>query len=145
MLGTYAWTTAYYFTGQVKWTRQPAIGGLPQEDVTPLYTSGSALPVTLAAGSDPVVSNTVYDHYGRDAREEFGAFNQKVYTSYEYDDHTGALTDQITDRDTAPQRIDAAHYTYDQAGNVTSIGDTTGQDMARSPTPSASAPTRCAA
>ena len=76
------------------------------------------------------MSNTVYDHYGRTAREEYGAFNQKVYNSYEYDEHTSALTDQITDRDTAPQRIDAAHYTHDQAGNVTSIADTTGQDTA---------------
>jgi RHS repeat-associated protein len=127
---TYQWTIAYDFTGRVKWTRQPAIGGLPQEDVTPLYTANSSLPVTLAAGSDPIVSNTVYDHYGRDTREEYGAFGSKVYKSYEYDEHTGALTDQIADRDTAPQRIDATHYTYDPSGNTTSIADTTGQDAA---------------
>ncbi|CAG7605904.1 RHS repeat domain-containing protein [Actinacidiphila bryophytorum] len=130
LAGTYKWTTAYYPTGQVKWTRQPAMGGLPQEDITPLYTANSALPVTLAAGSDPIVSNTVYDHYGRDVREEYGAFNHKVYSSQQYDEHTGALTDQTVDRDTAPQRIDTTHYAYDQAGNVTSITDTTGQDAA---------------
>jgi RHS repeat-associated protein len=128
LANTYQWTTAYYFTGQVKWARQPAMGGLPQEDITPLYAHNSALPVTLAAGSDPIVSNTVYDHYGRDTREEYGAFNQKVYNSQEYDEHTGALTDQITDRDTAPQRVDNAHYDYDTAHNITSITDTTGQD-----------------
>ncbi|MEE4543024.1 RHS repeat-associated core domain-containing protein [Streptomyces sp. V4-01] len=130
LAGTYKWTTAYYATGQVKWTRQPAMGGLPQEDITPLYTANSALPVTLAAGSDPIVSQTVYDHYGRDVREEYGAFSRKVYSSQQYDEHTGALTDQIVDRDTAPERIDTSHYAYDQAGNVTSIADTTGQDAA---------------
>ncbi|MFI0941853.1 polymorphic toxin-type HINT domain-containing protein [Streptomyces sp. NPDC021020] len=130
LAGTYKWTTAYYPTGQVKWIRQPALGGLPQEDVTPLYTANEALPVTLSAGSDALVSNTVYDHYGRITREELGAFGQRVYNSYEYDEHTGALTDQITDRDTASQRVDATHYTHDPAGNVTSITDTTGQDAA---------------
>ncbi|MFF7156394.1 RHS repeat-associated core domain-containing protein [Streptomyces sp. NPDC008139] len=130
LANTYKWTTAYYFTGQVKWTREPAMGGLPQEDITPLYTYNAALPEGLAAGTDSIVAGTQYDHYGRTAREDYGDFNHTVYNSYQYDEHTGALTDQITDRDTAPQRVSHAHYTYDAAQNVTSVTDTTGQDAA---------------
>ncbi|MER6777913.1 MULTISPECIES: RHS repeat-associated core domain-containing protein [unclassified Streptomyces] len=130
LAGTYKWTTAYYFTGQEKWTRQPAMGGLPEEEVTALYTLNSTLPVTMAAGSDPIVSATTYDHYGRTTREEFGAFGKHLWNSYEYDEHTSALTRQITDRDTAPQRVDDTRYTYDPAGNVTAVADTQGQDAA---------------
>lgn len=128
LAGTYKWTTAYYFTGDVKQTTQPALGGLPQEAVIPLYTPNSALPATLSAGSDPLVNNTVYDHYGRTTREQYGAFDHQVYNSFQYDEHTGALTDTTADRDTAPQRVDQTHYAYDQVGNVTSVTDTTGQD-----------------
>ncbi|MDJ0347569.1 RHS repeat-associated core domain-containing protein [Streptomyces sp. H10-C2] len=128
--GTYKWTTGYYPTGEVKSVSQPALGDLPQEVLTPLYTVNSALPATLAAGTDPIVSNTVYDHYGRTTREEFGAFGSKVFASYEYDEHTSALTRQITDRDIAPQRVNDTRYVYDPAGNVTSTATTSGQDAA---------------
>jgi RHS repeat-associated protein len=130
LAGTYQWTTAYYFTGQVNYTQQPAIGDLPQEKVVPGYTYNAALPFALSAGGATVVASTTYDHYGRDTEEDYGAFGQKVYNTFEYDEHTNALTDQFTDRDTAPQRIDHTHYTYDQAQNVTSVTDTTGQDSA---------------
>jgi RHS repeat-associated protein len=140
--GTYQWSTAYYFTGQVKYIQHPAIGGLPSEQVTLHYgTTAAALPTSLAAGIDPLVANTNYDDYGRDIREEYGAFGKKVYATYTYDDYTGALTDQYTDRDflAAPSdslqdvsdvqgRFAHAHYDHDLAGNVTSITNTTGQD-----------------
>ena len=66
LAGTYEWTTAYYFTGQVKWTPQPAMGGLPRRRLSlPRYTSNSGLPVTLAAGTTSLISAVTYDHYGR--------------------------------------------------------------------------------
>ncbi|MGW7003747.1 RHS repeat-associated core domain-containing protein [Streptomyces sp. NPDC054933] len=128
LAGTYQWSTAYYFTGQEKWTKHPAIGGLPQETVTPGYTYNAALPVTLGANTGQLVSAVTYDHYGQMAQEQYGAFGQHITTSSEFDEHTGALTRQFTDRDTAPQRVDDNHYAYDPAGNVTSVSTTTGQD-----------------
>ncbi|MEU3874038.1 MULTISPECIES: RHS repeat-associated core domain-containing protein [Streptomyces] len=132
LAGTYKWSTAYYHTGQVKWSRLPAAGGLPQEDLTPGYSFSAGLPTSLAAGTDALISAASYDHYGRVAREEYGDFGKHLYNSYEYDDHTGALTRAFTDRDAAPQRIDDTRYTYDPAGNVTSIAASYGQDADRS-------------
>ncbi|GHG65763.1 hypothetical protein GCM10018779_36660 [Streptomyces griseocarneus] len=131
LAGTYKWSVSYYHTGQVKWTRQPAAGDLPQEDLTPGYTYNAGLPVSLAAGTDPLVSATTYDHYGRIAREEYGDFGKRLYNTYEYDEHTDLLTHTTTDRDTAPQRVEETRYAYDPAGNVTSIATGTGQDADR--------------
>ncbi|MEU1824428.1 RHS repeat-associated core domain-containing protein [Streptomyces abikoensis] len=132
LAGTYKWSTAYYQTGQVKYSRLPAAGGLPQEDLTPGYSFGAGLPTSLATGTDPLVSALSYDHYGRVAREEYGDFGKHLYNSYEFDDHTGAVTHTFTDRDLAPQRIEDTRYTYDPAGNVTSIANSHGQDADKS-------------
>ncbi|MEV4440590.1 hypothetical protein AB0K09_16505, partial [Streptomyces sp. NPDC049577] len=131
LAGTYKWSVAYYHTGQVKWTRQPAVGGLPQEDLTPGYTYNASLPVSLAAGTDALISAVGYDHYGRVVREEFGEFARHLYNTYEYDEHTNALTRAVTDRDTAPQRVEDTRYSYDVAGNVVSISTGSGQDSDR--------------
>ncbi|WP_329404853.1 polymorphic toxin-type HINT domain-containing protein [Streptomyces melanogenes] len=132
LAGTYKWTTAYdAVTRLPQWTQQPAIGGLPLEKLYYGITGSTDLPGTLYAGSDPIVSETLYDHYGRTQREEYGALGKKVYASYTYDDHTSALTSVTTDRDLGPARIDDTHYTYDPAGNITSITTGFGQDTAR--------------
>ncbi|WP_407913781.1 RHS repeat-associated core domain-containing protein [Kitasatospora sp. NE20-6] len=131
LAGTYKWTTSYNAnTGQVMWTQQPAAGGLPQERVTNSYTPTAGLPSTVYAGSDPILSAVGYDHYGRTTREEFGAFGKQLWASYEYDEHTGALTRAVTDRETAPQRIDDTGYSYDSVGDVTGITTSSGQDAA---------------
>ncbi|MEV4433292.1 polymorphic toxin-type HINT domain-containing protein [Streptomyces sp. NPDC049585] len=131
LAGTYTWTTAYYHTGQVKWARQPAVGDLLQEDLTPGYTYNSGKQVSLSAGTDPLVSATSYDHYGRVVREEFGEFGKHLYGTYEYDEHTNALTKASSDRDATPGRVEDTRYTYDPAGNVTSIATAYGQDEQR--------------
>ncbi|MFB7475102.1 RHS repeat domain-containing protein [Kitasatospora sp. NPDC056184] len=132
LAGTYKWTTSYNAnTGQVMWTQQPAAGGLPLERVTNAYTPTTGLAATVYAGSDPILASAGYDHYGRTTREEFGAFGKQLWASYEYDEHTGALTRAVTDRETAPQRIDDTGYSYDPAGNVTGITTSSGQDAAR--------------
>ncbi|MFF4155901.1 polymorphic toxin-type HINT domain-containing protein [Streptomyces sp. NPDC001678] len=128
LAGTYKWTTAYYHTGQVKWVRQPAVGDLPQEDLTPGYTYNAGMQVSLSAGTDPLISATSYDHYGRTVREEYGELGKHLYGTYEYDEHTNALTKASTDRDASPGHVEDSRYAYDPAGNVTSIATAYGQD-----------------
>ncbi|MDF3294342.1 RHS repeat domain-containing protein [Streptomyces silvisoli] len=129
LAGTYKWTASYNAnTGQPMWSQQPAIGDLPQERLTSTYTANSNLPNTLYEGNSALVSAMTYDHYGRLAQQQDGQFGALLHISNEFDEHTGQLTRQFTDRDTAPQRIDDNHYTYDPAGDVTSISTTTGQD-----------------
>ncbi|MGW6394646.1 RHS repeat-associated core domain-containing protein [Streptomyces sp. NPDC055103] len=132
LAGTYKWTTSYNpNTGQPMWTLQPAIGGLPAEKVANSYTTTGGLLKTMGAGADPIVSAMTYDHYGRATRAEYGAFAAHLWSSYEYDEHTGALTRSYTDRELAPQRIDDTHYTYDPTGNITSVTTASGQDAQR--------------
>ncbi|MFE2553760.1 RHS repeat domain-containing protein [Streptomyces sp. NPDC059355] len=131
LAGTYKWSTAYFHTGQVKSSTQPALPGLPEEDVTPKYKYKSTMPVGLAAGTDSLVASVTPDHYGRSSIEEYGTFEAKLTSTYAYDDHTGALTDKITDREVAPKRVEDDHYVYDPAGNITAISTSTGQDATR--------------
>ncbi|PBC71062.1 RHS repeat-associated protein [Streptomyces sp. TLI_235] len=130
LAGTYAWITAYNAnTGQVETVDQPKLGDLPAESLVYDVTPSAGLPSTLdISGSDPIASGTTYDHYGRVLREEYGDFGVHLWQSNSYDEHTGSLTETISDRDTAPQRIDDTRYGHDPAGNITSISKSSGQD-----------------
>ncbi|WP_411101037.1 polymorphic toxin-type HINT domain-containing protein [Streptomyces sp. x-45] len=132
LAGTYKWITGYNDkTGQVMWTLQPAIGGLPGETVSNTYTAISGLLNTVGVPDAQLVSKNTYDHYGRNIRREYGEFAQHLFVTSQYDDHTGNLTHAYTDREVAPQRIEDTKYTYDPAGNVTSIATAYGQDTNR--------------
>ncbi|MFI7368039.1 polymorphic toxin-type HINT domain-containing protein [Streptomyces sp. NPDC050149] len=131
LAGTYKWTTAYHHTGQVKWMRNPTIGGLPQDEQVDLAYTEAGLPTTMYAGTDALVSATTYDHYGRTIRDQMGEFGKQLITSNIYDEHTGLLTQTTSDRDTAPQRVIDTGYDYDPAGNITEVTTGTGQDATR--------------
>ncbi|WP_423832940.1 RHS repeat-associated core domain-containing protein [Streptomyces manipurensis] len=132
LAGTYQWINAYNAnTGQVMSVQHPAAGGLPQEDVSNTYLETSGLLDTVTAGADPLVSANTYDRYGRNVRQELGAFAQHVWVSNEFDEHTGRLTRRYTDREAAPQRIDDSTYSYDSFGNVTGIATSFGQDSGK--------------
>ncbi|WP_438289542.1 RHS repeat-associated core domain-containing protein [Streptomyces sp. HUAS TT7] len=55
-----------------------------------------------------------------------------MWDTREYDEHTGNLTRQTTDRETGPARIDDIRYTFDQANNITKLETASGQDAQRS-------------
>ncbi|WP_223279781.1 polymorphic toxin-type HINT domain-containing protein [Streptomyces sp. SDr-06] len=132
LANTYEWFAGYNAnSGQQEYIYQPAIGDLPEEQVSTTYTAVHGLVNFVNAGSDPLISATTYDHYGKPTRREYGAFNQHVWSTTEYDDHTGQPTRVTNDRDTNPKRIDDTHYTYDPAGNLTSIAAAYGQDTTR--------------
>ncbi|MFF5443570.1 RHS repeat-associated core domain-containing protein [Streptomyces sp. NPDC012888] len=132
LAGTYKWTNSYNLnTGQVMWVQHPAAGGLPSEKVANTYLSGSGLLNTVGAGVDPIVSANTYDHYGRNIRQEFGAFAQHLWVSREYDEHSGSLTRSYLDREVAPQRVEDVRYAHDPSGNITSIASAFGQDASR--------------
>ncbi|WP_251059051.1 MULTISPECIES: RHS repeat-associated core domain-containing protein [unclassified Streptomyces] len=129
LAGTYKWTTSYNAnTGQVMWVQHPAMGGLPAEKTVNTYTATGSLLDTVSAGVDPLISAMTYDHYGRATRAEYGEFAKHLWSSYEYDEHTGALTRSVTDRELAPQHIDDTRYSYDPNGNITSVKTVSGQD-----------------
>ncbi|MFJ6348762.1 polymorphic toxin-type HINT domain-containing protein [Streptomyces sp. NPDC092046] len=132
LAGTYEWYTTYNLnTGQVTDVEQPAMADLPYELVSNTYTSVTGLPDTVNTDDHALISQVTYDHYGRPTRTEYSEFGRHVWTSNEYDEHTGNLTRSYTDRDTAPQRIEDTAYSYDPAGNITKVAAAYGQDAAR--------------
>lgn len=119
------------YTGIQEWTLNPALGGLPSERVTTVLSDGN-LPQKTTAGSQVLVNQTSHDSFSRPLRTEYGGtLGKKLYKTQSYDEHTGDLIRQTTDRDTAPQRIDDIAYTYDNAGNITGLTTTSGQDKAK--------------
>ncbi|MEU3228360.1 RHS repeat-associated core domain-containing protein [Streptomyces sp. NPDC006976] len=129
LAGTYTWTYGYSpETGATLWTLNPAIGNIPAERVTTNYNSDD-LPFRVSGGLGALVSNTSYDAFSRPQRLEYGAtLGKKAYKTQIYDEHTGRVTQQITDRDLAPQRVDSTSYSYDPAGNVIGVTTASGQD-----------------
>ncbi|MEU8698699.1 RHS repeat-associated core domain-containing protein [Streptomyces sp. NPDC048680] len=133
LAGTYTWTYGYKpETGALLWTLNPAVGNIPADRVTTNYNSDD-LPFRVSGGLGVLVSNTTYDEFSRSQRLEYGGTpGKKVYKSQIYDEHTGRMTRQITDRDIAPQRVDDTSYSYDPAGNVTGVTSVSGQDAQKS-------------
>ncbi|QRF06145.1 RHS repeat protein [Streptomyces koyangensis] len=127
--GTYSWTHGYnQYIGLPEWTLNPAIGNVPRERVTTVYTAGN-LPNVLTAGSVTLVNKTSYDFFARPVRVELGNLGQRVYDTRVYDEHTGELTRRTVDGDIA-LRIQDTRYGYDDAGNTKRISSTEGQDAA---------------
>ncbi|MET9221784.1 RHS repeat-associated core domain-containing protein [Streptomyces sp. NPDC003300] len=133
LAGTYSWTYGYNDqTGLQDWTLTPAVGNVPSERITTNYNSDD-MPIRTSRAGVVLVANTTYDAFSRPVRTEFGGtVGKKVYQSQQYDESTGRLIQQTTDRDLAPQRIDDTSYVYDPAGNITSISTASGQDAAKS-------------
>ncbi|WP_189971955.1 scabin-related ADP-ribosyltransferase [Streptomyces violascens] len=132
LANTYEWFAGYNAnSGQQEYVYQPALGDLPEEQVSTAYTAVHGLVSFVNAGNDPLLSAITYDHYGKPTRHEYGVFNQHVWSTTEYDDHTGRATRVTNDRDTSPKRIDDTHYSYDPAGNLTSVAASYGQDTTR--------------
>ncbi|MGW7454266.1 polymorphic toxin-type HINT domain-containing protein [Streptomyces sp. NPDC054787] len=131
MAGTYKWTNTYNITGQPLTTKHPTMGGLPAETVGSTYQSVSGLLNSMAAGTSRLVRAMTYDHYGRTTLQELGASGQRIYRSYEYDQHTGALVRATADRDVEPKHIEDTTYRRDAIGNLTSIASAYGQDAGR--------------
>ncbi|MEU2469361.1 RHS repeat-associated core domain-containing protein [Streptomyces sp. NPDC012486] len=133
LAGTYTWTYGYNEeTGAPLWTRNPAVGNVPAELVATNYNSDDQ-PYRTSGQLGALVGNTRYDVFSRPERIEFGAtLGKQAYRSQVYDEHTGQVIQQTTDRDLAPKRVDDTHYTYDPAGNLTGQKTASGQDEQQS-------------
>ncbi|MEV1092860.1 RHS repeat domain-containing protein [Streptomyces microflavus] len=133
LAGTFNWTYGYNAeTGALLWTLNPAVGDIPAERVTTNYNSDDQA-FRTSGQRGALVANTLYDVFSRPTRLEYSAtLNQKAYKTVLYDEHTGRVTRQTTDRDVAPKRVDDTTYAYDQAGNVTGVTNVSGQDAQQS-------------
>ncbi|MFC8923667.1 RHS repeat domain-containing protein [Cellulosimicrobium sp. NPDC057127] len=120
LAGTY--TTGYTYTanGQLKTTRLPAAGNLSAETQGIVYDSLS-LPNRLSTGM-VIVASTQYSPYGEVQAQDLGAL-YGTFLNYTYEHGTRRpATLKVSRENVANLDVDLA-YTYDDAGNITSISD----------------------
>ncbi|MGW5422550.1 ricin-type beta-trefoil lectin domain protein [Streptomyces sp. NPDC003943] len=128
---SYTVASTYADTGQLEDTTLPKIGGFDSEKVVVRYNKDGK-PLSIS-GKDWYGSETVYDPYGQVLRSTLGAQPYRVWTQNDYDESSGELKDQQVYRekgatDPATDKsvvggnlVSNRAYTYDPAGNVTSI------------------------
>ncbi|MFK4109783.1 ricin-type beta-trefoil lectin domain protein [Streptomyces sp. NPDC002176] len=123
---SYTYDYKYNDTGMLEDSTLPKIGALGAEKLVVRYNKDGK-PLSLS-GKDWYGAETVYDSFGQVQRSTLGAQPYRVWTQNSYDDSSGELKKQSVYREgTADQTVVAGSlvsdrsYTYDPAGNVTSI------------------------
>jgi RHS repeat-associated protein len=134
LAGQYEFDTGYAVDGSVSTTSYPQAGGLSAETVTTGFDSTDGLARKLTTNTPGVgqyVSDTDYTAYGEPTlvtmQTTAGNF---LTTGYTYDDTTHRLTDAKTVRQIAPDLVDDAQYSYDDAGEITKETETSAGDGA---------------
>ncbi|MEU1055302.1 RHS repeat-associated core domain-containing protein [Streptomyces sp. NPDC005876] len=122
-------STAHYKTdGTLEQTTEPAAGGLAAETIEYDY-SAQGLPTTLTAGGKGIVLGTTYTDLGQVSTLRLGVSDatgtDKVDVANGYEDGTHRLLrTQVHAQSHAYDALNL-RYTYDDAGNVTKISDST--------------------
>ena len=130
LAGTYTTTYTYTADGQLKSMRLPAAGGLNAETVTTNYDAVSK-PQTMGGGLGwgAYVAGSLYSSYGEPLMYDLGN-TYATYINYSYEEGTRRLQDTWLVRENVTGYDLDLTYTYDQAGNPTSIVDRpTGQPV----------------
>ncbi|MFE7572208.1 polymorphic toxin-type HINT domain-containing protein [Streptomyces sp. NPDC057539] len=125
---TLKFSSYYNIDGTLQQTTEPAAGGLASEIVEYGYSSQS-LPTTLTGGGKGIVLNTSYTDLAQVSTLQLGVSEatgtKKVDIANGYEDGTHRLTQtQVHAQSHAYDALNL-HYSYDTAGNVTKISDTT--------------------
>ncbi|MFJ6655164.1 HYD1 signature containing ADP-ribosyltransferase family protein [Streptomyces sp. NPDC091377] len=123
--GTYEFGTQYNDDGTVQSMRMPAAGGLPSETIGFSYDDVQR-PTSMTSPLGSYVATATYTSTSLLQGLTLGAMtaqSKKTFLGYEYERGTDRLTNsQVRVEGTTP--VHDANYTYDPAGNITSIADT---------------------
>ncbi|MET9436671.1 polymorphic toxin-type HINT domain-containing protein [Streptomyces sp. NPDC006551] len=125
----YTYEYKYSDKGMLDETIVPAVGKLASEKLVVRYNKdGKPLSVS---GKDWYGSEIVYDAYGQVMRSTLGAQPYRVWAQNSYDEGSGELKEQLVYREKSGTGADNSvvggnlvsnrAYSYDPAGNVTSI------------------------
>ncbi|MBP2320389.1 RHS repeat-associated protein [Kibdelosporangium banguiense] len=132
LAGTYNSYMGYNPDGSLSSQSYPAAGELPDESVSfgynelgPLTTSWGGYDGTTVE----LVSATDFTRYGELARLTLGAGTKRVWLSQYYDQNDRRLTRSIVDAEAPSPMQSDVRYSYDPAGNITSIADTFNGDV----------------
>ncbi|MGA5700118.1 ricin-type beta-trefoil lectin domain protein [Peterkaempfera bronchialis] len=123
---SYGYGYTYSDTGLVETATLPDVGGFSSEQLVVRYDK-DGLPLSVS-GKNWYGAEAVYSAYGQVLRSTLGAQPNRVWALANYDEASGALTDQQVFReqtgDTAlvgGSLVSHRSYWYDNAGNVTAI------------------------
>ncbi|MGO4632859.1 ricin-type beta-trefoil lectin domain protein [Streptomyces sp. 2RAF24] len=123
--GTFSYTTSTVYdkiTGSPKETVLPALGGLPMDDV--VYSYNDYGQMFKYAGATTYDTQTEYDAFGRPIRSTVNPWATQVVSTTDFDQATGRVKRQFIDKQTSTTgAVQQTGYTYNDAGQVTSITD----------------------
>ncbi|MEC3994458.1 polymorphic toxin-type HINT domain-containing protein [Actinacidiphila sp. DG2A-62] len=123
---TYTFHTGYNPDGTPSYSEEPAAAGLPDESLTPAYDA-VGLPTALSSGSGGYVLATSYSALGQVDQLTLGVSNaltvKHLFVSNTYEEGTDRLTQSRVTDQTHPYDLQSLGYTYDDAGDVTSVED----------------------
>ncbi|MDX3387587.1 RHS repeat-associated core domain-containing protein [Streptomyces niveiscabiei] len=121
-------TAVYLLDGSVKQASNPAVAGLAAETVSYKYNPISGLQ-TEATGATGYQLGATYDPLGDLTQAVLGTDGtssaKKAYLNYSYEAGTRRLTRSYVTTDAHSYPLQDLNFTQDDAGNVTSILDTT--------------------
>ncbi|MFM9607719.1 polymorphic toxin-type HINT domain-containing protein [Streptomyces niveiscabiei] len=123
---TLAFESHYSLDGTLQQTKEPALGGLPSENIDYGYDDlGNPKSIGGATG---YLLDTSYSATSQPQQLTLGtggSGSKGVYVTNIYEEGTNRLTrSNVTDQ-THPYMLQDLNYTYDQTGNVTKISDPT--------------------
>ncbi len=119
--GSYESKVDYNSVGKPVSAHLPAVGGLAAEKVDIGYNA-AGVPSTLK-GAAEYVSSSRYTPFGELMQYMQGAKGKRmIHTNY-LDDSTRRVTKSFADREVGPSELSEVDYTYDPAGNITSLSE----------------------
>ncbi|MER5372056.1 polymorphic toxin-type HINT domain-containing protein [Streptomyces sp. NPDC002553] len=122
-------TSSYLLDGSVKQAGSPAVAGLAAEIVSYKYNYLGVGLATEATGTTGYLLGATYDPLGAPSQLILGTDRtssaKKAYLSYSYETGTRRLTQANVRTDAQSYPLQDLHFTQDDAGNVTSVFDST--------------------
>lgn len=130
LAGTYQSGITYKPSGLTAGTSTTAVGSLPPTTTNYSYDDETMWPTGVA--TDGMTGKTTYFHTGLPATQTLGPTGSSQITEIknEYERGTQRLASSVVSRMNQPGIDRSAQYHYDEAGNITSVADTsrTGTD-----------------
>ncbi|MGW3647008.1 polymorphic toxin-type HINT domain-containing protein [Streptomyces sp. NPDC000878] len=125
---TLDFSTAYNIDGTQQYTKEPAVGGLAAEQIGTKY-NGLGLPVSMSSGTTGYLLGASYTAIGEVTQLALGVSEatgtKKAYITNTFEEGTGRITQSAVTDQTHAYSLQELNYSYDDAGNVTSIFDPT--------------------
>ncbi|WP_052681815.1 polymorphic toxin-type HINT domain-containing protein [Saccharothrix sp. ST-888] len=120
--GTYTTSNQYSpILGSLIHTDFPALGGLPAEGVD--YSPSNTGLLIASGGMSTLVQDVQYDPLGRAIKTTLGDFGSQVVSTQQYDWATGRVIRSFLDKQVGQTSLDQISYTYNPAGQITSVTD----------------------